>query len=176
MGGADQGERMAAVDNAADAGLWNALNRLETSYWLDVDHKSGANANEFYEPDGVFVVGNNRFQGHEKIQAFYAWRQRRGPTTTRHLIYNLQVISANDNRARVAAMVTLYAAHGRAPVQSERPPSMIADIVSDCVRGKDDVWRYQSHVLHPIFVGSDLPLSLSIDTQILGEKTRAAAV
>jgi hypothetical protein len=29
-------------------------------------------------------------------------------------------------------------------------------------------------VLHPIFVGSDIPLSISIDTQILAEEERDA--
>jgi hypothetical protein len=29
------------------------------------------------------------------------------------------------------------------------------------------VWRFQSHTLRPIFVGSDLPASISIDPQRL---------
>ena len=50
---------------------------------------------------------------------------------------------------------------------------LVADLSADCVLGEDKVWRYQSHVLQPIFVGSDIPLSISIDTQILAEDERS---
>jgi hypothetical protein len=45
----------------------------------------------------------------------------------------------------------------------------IADVIGECVRGEDGTWRYRSHLLQPVFVGSDIPLALSIDTQILVE-------
>jgi hypothetical protein len=35
------------------------------------------------------------------------------------------------------------------------------------VLGDDQLWRFQSHVLRPIFVGSHLPASISIDPQRL---------
>ena len=44
---------------------------------------------------------------------------------------------------------------------------MIADFEVQCVLGEDQLWRFQSHVLRPIFVGSDVPISLSIDPQHL---------
>jgi hypothetical protein len=44
---------------------------------------------------------------------------------------------------------------------------MIADFEAQCMFGDDEVWRFQSHVLRPIFVGSDLPASISIDPQRL---------
>jgi hypothetical protein len=44
---------------------------------------------------------------------------------------------------------------------------MIADFEAQCVLGDDRLWRFQSHVLRPIFVGSDVPISLSIDPQRL---------
>jgi hypothetical protein len=46
-------------------------------------------------------------------------------------------------------------------------PAMIADFEAQCVLGDDRLWRFQSHVLRPIFVGSDVPISLSIDPQHL---------
>ena len=46
---------------------------------------------------------------------------------------------------------------------------LVADLNADCMLGEDNTWRYQSHVVKPIFVGSDIPLSISIDTQILAE-------
>src|ERR1700730_3530106 len=68
-----------------DLALWYALNRLMTHYWADVDSNGGIQAREFYLPDSVYVVGNNRFEGEQKIRAFYARRRQRGRTTTRHL-------------------------------------------------------------------------------------------
>jgi hypothetical protein len=44
---------------------------------------------------------------------------------------------------------------------------MVADFEAQCVLGEDWLWRFQSHVLRPIFVGSDVPISLSIDPQRL---------
>jgi hypothetical protein len=44
---------------------------------------------------------------------------------------------------------------------------MIADFEARCVLGDDRLWRFQSHILRPIFVGSDLPASISIDPQRL---------
>jgi hypothetical protein len=91
------------MSDTSDAGLWYALNRLETDYWWDVDLNSGRNAHEFYLPDGLYVVGRNKFAGHDQIRAFYAWRARRGPMTSRHLINNLKVSATDDHHARLVA-------------------------------------------------------------------------
>ena len=152
-----------------EAALWYALHCLETNYWHDVDFNAGSKAHEFYLSDGLFAVGDNQFRGHDKIRAFYAWRRQRGHTTTRHLINNLQVAAQDEHHARLAGVISLYRADGRPPFQGERPPMLVADLSGDCVLGDDKIWRYQAHVLHPVFVGRDIPLSISIDTQILAE-------
>jgi hypothetical protein len=164
---------MALANDIPDLRLWHILNHLETSYWWDVDCNGGGQAHEFYMPDGLFAVGDNQFVGQQNIRAFYIWRQRRGLLTSRHLIYNLRVASADEGRASLAAMLSLYRANGRPPIRGTKPPSLIADIKADCVQDKDGVWRYQSHSVLPIFVGSDIPLSLSIDTQILADIERS---
>jgi hypothetical protein len=46
-----------------DVVLWYALYRLITNYWFEVDFNGGGNGHDFYVPDGLFVVGDNRFQG-----------------------------------------------------------------------------------------------------------------
>jgi hypothetical protein len=160
---------MPLASDTPDVELWYVLNRLETRYWWEVDCNGGSQAHEFYVQDGLFVVGDNQFQGQQCIRAFYAWRQRRGLLTSRHLIYNLQVASTDERHAGLTAIGSLYRANGRPPIRGTKPPSLIADIKADCVRGEDGVWRYQSHSVLPIFVGSDIPLSLSIDTQILAD-------
>jgi len=105
------------MSDTSDAGLWYALNRLETNYWWDVDLNSGRNAHEFYLPDGLYVVGQNRFAGHDQIRAFYGWRARRGSTTSRHLISNLTVFATDDRHARLSAALSLFRANGPPPVQ-----------------------------------------------------------
>jgi hypothetical protein len=46
-----------------DLALWYALNGLMTNYWADVDHNGGSQAHEFYLPEALYIVGNNRFEG-----------------------------------------------------------------------------------------------------------------
>jgi hypothetical protein len=44
---------------------------------------------------------------------------------------------------------------------------MIADFEARCVLGEDRRWRFQSHVLLPFIIGSDLPASIAIRPQAL---------
>jgi len=150
-----------------DIALWYALNRLMTEYWAEVDHNSGERAHDFYLPDAVYAVGNNRFEGTDKIRAFYARRRRIGNSSTRHLINNLQVVQDDAERARAIGIMTLYRADGPPPIHGAKPPSMIADFEAQCVLGNDRKWRLRSHLLRPIFVSSDLPVSIMIDPQRL---------
>src|SRR5229473_2219811 len=129
-----------------DLALWYALNRLMTNYWADVDSNGGVQAHEFYLPDALYAVGNNRFEGEEKIRAFYARRRQRGRTTTRHLVDNLRVFRDDPRRARTVGVMSLYRADGNPPFQGARPPAMIADFESQCVLGDDRLWHFQSHV------------------------------
>src|SRR5271156_5185598 len=61
--------------------LWHALHRLEVTYWYDVDFNEGRTAHEFFTPDGVKMVGHNRFEGREEIRGFYEWRARQNIAT-----------------------------------------------------------------------------------------------
>src|SRR5581483_4699656 len=144
-----------------DLALWVALNRLMTDYWAEVDENGGAHAHEFYVPDALYAVGGNRFDGEEKIRAFYERRRRQGNTTTRHLLSNVRVFAEAERRARVVGVMTLYRADGRPPFQGTRPPAMIADFEAHCIVTDAGLWRLRTHILRPIFVGSDLPASIS---------------
>ena len=146
-----------------DLALWYALNRLMINYWADVDHNGGNQAHEFYLPDALYAVGNNRFEGTEKIRAFYTRRREHGTTTTRHLVDNLRVFRDDPRQARAAGIMSLYRADGRPPFRGAKPPAMIADFEAQCVLAEDRLWLFQSHLLRPIFVGSDLPASITID-------------
>jgi SnoaL-like domain len=156
---------------APDAGfaLWHALYVLEVRYWYDVDFNEGRNAHAFYTSDGVFAVGDNEFRGRDRIQQFYAWRGQRGLTTvrslrtTRHLISNFWLEQAGDREARAFGAISFYEASGRPPVKESKALILIADIINICALDEDDQWRFKSHVLRPVFMGDDVPLSLAVD-------------
>lgn len=152
-----------AMQDSDDPALWLALDRLITNYWAEVDDNGGRQAHEFYLRDALFAVGGNRFEGEEKIRAFYARRRQQGRTTTRHLISNVRIFEDGAGRARIVGVMSLYRADGRPPFLGARPPQLIADFEARCVLGDDCRWRFQSHLLRPIFVGNDLPASITID-------------
>ena len=152
------------LDGNDDLALWYALNGLVADYWADVDENGGEQAHEFYLPDGLYAIGNNRFEGKQKIAAFYA-RRRFGTVLTRHVVSNLRASGEETRHARVVGLMSLYRADGQSPFQGARPPAMIADFEARCVRGDDGRWRFQSHVLRPFIVGSDLPASIAIRPQ-----------
>lgn len=150
-----------------DLFLWYALHRLISDYWADVDHNGGSLAHQFYLPNALYAVGNNRFEGLDKIRAFYERRRRFGNSSTRHLIDNLRVWREDAHQARAGGIMSLYRSDGRPPILGVKPPSMIADFEANCVQGDNATWHFRSHLLRPIFVGSDLPASISIDPQRL---------
>jgi hypothetical protein len=147
-----------------DLALWGALNRLLADYWADVDENGGHEAHLFYVSDGIYAVGNNRFEGRDAIAAFYT-RRRYGAAATRHIISNLRVFRDDAARARMAGLMTLYRAEGKSSFQGARPPAMIADIEIACRLDADRRWRFESHVLRPFIVGSDMPASITIRGQ-----------
>ena len=149
-----------------DPALWCELHRLMANYWAEVDENGGREAAGFYLPDGIYAIGNNRFEGQEKIAAFYA-RRRFGTVMTRHLVNNLRVFADEAGQARALGLMSLYRADGRSPFQGARPPAMIADFEARCVQDKDRHWRFRSHELRPFIIGSDLPASIMIKPQAL---------
>jgi hypothetical protein len=138
--------------------LWHALHRLEVTYWYDVDFNEGRTAHELFTPDGVKMVGDNRFEGREEIRAFYEWRARQNVATAarklgisgvravRHLIANLYVASSSERRATVRGIVIFYG--GKSKLQSNRPT--VPDFINECVLNKDNVWRSKSHTIHEL--------------------------
>lgn len=147
-----------------DPPLWFDLHHFTTCYWNEVDLNGGSNAHEFYLSGALFAVGDNRFEGQEKIRAFYTQRRKRGVITSRHLVNNLQVQSIDAQQVRVSGVLSLFYAQGHPPHHGTHPPTLVADIAAECVLGQDKRWRFRSHVLSPLFIGNTLPISVSVDT------------
>ena len=106
--------------DSIDLALWCALNQVVAAYWADVDENGGLVAHEFYLPQGLFVIGNNRFEGKDKIEAFYA-RRRHGTVATRHLLCNLRAFDDSKPNARIVGVMSLYRADGKSLFQGARP-------------------------------------------------------
>jgi SnoaL-like domain len=155
--------------------LWHALHRLEVTYWYDVDVNEGRTAHEFFTSDAVKMVGHNRFEGREQIRAFYEWRARQsgpeavrqlgisGLRAVRHLVTNLYVASSSERCATARGIVTFY---GGASKHQSNPP-MVADLINECVLNNDDVWRFKSHTLRPVFMSKVTPQEMLIDPNFL---------
>ena len=158
--------------------LWPALHRLEATYWYDVDFNGGRTAHEFFTPDGVKVVGHNRFEGRDEIREFYKWRARQtagkavrqlgvsGVKAVRHLITNLYVASSSERYAKVLGIVSFYGGATYPTKRQSSPPIMVADLITECVLSNDDAWRFKSHTLRPVFM-SEAPPSMAIGPHFL---------
>jgi hypothetical protein len=83
----------------------------------------------------------------------------------RHLINNLFVESSNERSAKVVGIVSYYGSSARPPAAQTRPPMLVADLINECVLGEDDRWRFKSHVMRPVFMGRDAPLSIAVDSR-----------
>ena len=154
------------MDQSSELALWYALSRLMADYWAEVDEGGGEHAHEFYLPDRAYVVGNQRFEGREKIAAFYA-RRRHAMVVTRHVVSNLRTFADVAPHSRITGLMSLYRADGKSAFQGARPPTMIADFEASCRCCDDSRWRFRSHVLRPFIIGSDLPASISINPRNL---------
>jgi hypothetical protein len=158
--------------------LWLALHRLEATYWYDVDFNEGRTAHEFFTPDGVKVVGHNRFEGREEIRKFYEWRARQtgstaarrlgvsGVKAVRHLITNLYVASSSECCATVLGIVSFYGGVTYPTYRQSLPPIMVADLITECVLSKGNAWRFKSHTVRPVFM-SNAPPSMMINPHFL---------
>lgn len=136
----------------SEMALWHVLHRLEVRHWYDVNVNQGRTAHQLYVPHGVFMVGETRHEGQEKIREFYAWRAQRGARVARHLVSNFQVTAAADGRrASATGVITLYGADGE-PILPSMPPTMLADLRCEfeCEGGE---WCYVLHQLVPLFRG-----------------------
>ena len=127
---------------------------VEFAYQLDIG--GGAKVHELFEPDGVYAIDGEPVTGRHDIREGYEQRAARGPRTARHIFTNIRITLDGPDRATVSSIMTLYAADGE-PVHGARLPLVIGDFNDICVRGDDDVWRFERRDLTTLF-RSDEPV------------------
>jgi uncharacterized protein (TIGR02246 family) len=129
------------------------LRQNAIDYWYRVDHEGGAGVSEMFVEHGVFHAGpGDPLVGREAIEAFYAWRKDRGARTSRHIVTNFHARFDGDRAARTCCVMLLHAADGMPPHQGTGA-AMIADMIDDCVKGDDGLWRYARRDFTPLYMG-----------------------
>ena len=129
------------------------LRQNAIDYWHRVDHEGGAGVSAMFVADGVFHAGpGDPLIGREAIEAFYAWRLDRGARTSRHIVTNFYAAFAGERTARTTCIMILYGTDGTPPHKGTGA-AMIADMVDDCVKGDDGVWRYARRNFVPLYLG-----------------------
>lgn len=138
------------------------LRQNAIDYWYRVDHQGGAGVSEMFVEDGVFHAGPGApLVGRSAIEAFYAWRRERGERTSRHIVTNFHAAFEGERNARTTCVMMLYGTDG-APPHSGTGAAMIADMVDDCVKGDDGVWRYARRDFALLYMG-EAELTLAPD-------------
>lgn len=162
------------IHHADELEIWYTLQRLELEHWHDVDFDGGRHAHEFYCDDGVFAVGNNRFEGRDGISSFYEWRRHQREMTTRHVVTNHIFHSQHNGRAYTSGLIMVHRGRGRPPFRMATAPILVADFAGEWVPWNGE-WRYALHTLFPVFVDEDAPPSLAIDPRFLAHARADAA-
>jgi len=129
------------------------LRQNAIDYWYRVDHEGGAGVSAMFVEDGVFHAGPGEpLVGRAAIEAFYAWRRERGQRTSRHVVTNFHAAFDGPHRARTTCIMLLYGTDGTPP-HAGTGAAMIADMIDDCVRGDDGLWRYAKRDFAPLWMG-----------------------
>jgi hypothetical protein len=90
-----------------------------------------------------------------------------GVKAVRYLITNLYVASSSERCATVLGIVIFYGGPTYPSKRRSNPPTMAADLINECVMSKDNVWRFKSHTLRPVFMSDATPPSMEIDPNFL---------
>ncbi len=144
------------------------LRQNAIDYWYRVDHEGGAGVSEMFVEDGVFHAGpGDPLVGRTAIEGFYAWRRDRGARTSRHIVTNFHAAFDGERKARTTCIMILYGTDGTPPHRGTGA-AMIADMVDDCVKGEDGVWRYARRDFVPLYM-SGAELTVAPDTLALGD-------
>lgn len=119
--------------------------------WYDIDCGDATTVQYFFTPDAQLWFGDRLITGRQDIHDGYQSRRARGKRVSRHVISNVHVIEADDNRARVISNVRLYAADGE-PVLPNTTPLSVGDTLDTFVRADDGSWLIAERHIDNLFV------------------------
>lgn len=136
--------------------LFYTLQKLEVSYWREVDRNYGRNAHLQYVADGRFWIGEQKFEGRDQIRGFYAWREERGERTARHVATNLLLNADEPERPVLHSVMFLHADDGL-PILTSNPAILVGDVATTFSKSGDGCWQVEAREINPIFMGGVAP-------------------
>jgi hypothetical protein len=136
------------------------LQQNAVDYWYRVDYLGGEGVAEMFVPEGIFHAGpGDPLVGRDAIEAFYAWRGERGERTSRHVITNFHASFTSPANARTTCVMQLFASDG-VPPHAGTHPAMVADMIDDCIKGEDGLWRFARRNFHALWMsGAELTVA-----------------
>lgn len=134
--------------------------QLIAAFAWRVDRDGARDMGEFFAANAVLIlpVGGpdwsrmETLTGREAIGA--RWLGRPAERTTRHLHLNLEVSCSADDRISCRSVGVSYRHDGAG--WGDPTPVIVCDYDDICVRGADDVWRFEQRRITPVFVSSRL--------------------
>ena len=114
----------------------------------EIDTNTGRAIVQFYCPDGAFVVGEHRYQGHAQLEAFYAAERERIATTLQdgerqllHAFVNPRIFVHDESSATIKCFNLNFSAPGARPVAGPIAPNLVVECELKCRREDDGHWR-----------------------------------
>ena len=125
-------------------------------YWHAIDFTDGAEAHTYYTPDAVFHGQYASYEGREKIQQFYDWRQQRGARLSVHSFTNFRARFTGADEAEATNFLMLYAKDGERILASHVPVTI--SLATDRYRRLDGRWLCTYRRFEHLFE-SDTPVT-----------------
>lgn len=149
--------------NAAQSAIVVELQQMLFDFGDEIDAHIGRGITEYYMEDGVFAIGETRYEGRAAIARFYAEhgerirsQQKDGARQVLHAFVNVRVTIHDERHATLNFFNLNYAAPGAAPVFGPIAPNMIVECGMEVHRDPaDDCWRIAEFNSVPQFMAED---------------------
>lgn len=149
--------------DTAQAAVVIELQQMLFDFGHEIDANLGRGITDYYAEDGVFALGETRYEGHEAIARFYAEHgerirnhQKDGVRQVLHAFVNVRVSVHDESRATLDFFNINYAASGAAPVAGPIAPNMIVQCRMEVRRdATDHRWRILIFSSVPQFMAED---------------------
>ena len=126
------------------------IQQLITAWATELDRNNGLGLAPLLTEDCAYATRGTVKQGRDAAMQFYRDRldelnrQPEGPPTLRHVISNLLIAFAADDRASVAFLLVYFSSPSKPPVMDFKGITALADCRMDCRRDADGHWRIAS--------------------------------